>query len=227
VYEADYSTQPTAAISGGTRIENLDRNNYGCTAGFSYRNSTGDYGFFTAGHCAVNQGERFGAPGFGQNYYRTFGSIVGVAPGARLYPDENTDSTVIPAPAADTTNVSGWVVINRAAGFHDDQVGVLLCTYGATTGTQRCGSVVVKGEYLPNVAFDLWGTRDLRDTRRVDYGCGAGPQLGDSGAPVYSGDGGAFGLQSRLDILRPCSPQYGWYTHVRYAMEKWGVTVPR
>lgn len=119
---------PAAAIVGGSPIFGPY---FGCTAGFSYRNWDGAYGFFSAGHCG-SAGQVWTSGWYPSQSYTVFGSVYG---------NSGTDSMVLPAPYADTTNQAGWIVVAGAAGAYDDPVGSWVCQFGAATGTQRCGTI--------------------------------------------------------------------------------------
>lgn len=200
---------PAAAIVGGSPISGP----YGsCTAGFSYRNWDGSYGFFSAGHSG-SAGQVWTSGWYPNQSYTVWGSVFG---------NSGTDSMVLPAPYADTTNQAGWIVVTGAAGAYDDPVGSWVCQFGAATGTQRCGTIT-------SIDAPYW-------VRWVDTGVCPGATRRDSGGPVYSSDSRAYGILSLVSVNCewPAPPpdqqtifsKFG-YTAVRYAMDTWGVTVPR
>jgi len=55
-------------------------------------------------------------------------------------------------------------------------------------------------------------------------GCGNGALDGDSGGPVYSSDSRAYGIVS--GAAGDCKDQMV-YTAISYAMQRWGVAIPR
>jgi streptogrisin C len=203
-------------VVGGSRLFDLTRSTE-CTASFSYR-ATNGYGFFTAGHCGL-AGDHIQV--FSQNFTAYGSYFVGY----------DTDSMAIPAPYADTTNQSGWVIVNSASNGNDDPQGTFVCDYGATTGTQRCGTVTTT-LYTVYYCDDFGrGCGYVFYVREVYMGqCGDGPIPGDSGAPVYGSSGKAYGIlegSSNTDACPASNPDLMTYTSVAPAMSMFGVTIPR
>jgi hypothetical protein len=214
----------------GLRIYRKHRSNTtGCTASFAYREPRfgQEVGLVTAGHCfrgespttiwaQGNNDEDLGAYSRNRDVARTradAGTITTSAPvGSR-----NVADTVFIYPTA------GTIRIVRVQARNSGMRGDLVCISGAYSAF-HCGQLITAG------AGKDWHGRDSFGHRQVIshvYRAKFGPvalRAGDSGAPVFTGDGVALGV-----FFARKSKQHtqGFYSQIRNVEDELNVSVMR
>lgn len=161
----------TATFIGGQSVSAVS----GCTSGFSVINSVGVRGVVTAAHCqypATIQGVYFSTysgRNWGGNYDQQWFTKSGHTYTNKIYTGDTSTSTI------------------NIYGASDAPLGWPVCKFGVTTG-QTCGEVKSTTSSVNNNG--AVGTF----YRVQNYGSGYMCLEGDSGGPVWSSEGGAFGI---------------------------------
>lgn len=160
---------PAEAIGPGIGIDVRYADGSGeitCTAGFVVRNSAGQSGLLTAGHC-----NRPGGPGQVTINYAKTGSDTRIGTFTQTIKEGNAwqdhDIALIELDDADTIPLVSDIAGRPVSGVSSEvTVGQQLCHVGIRTGAPACGPVVTS------------------DANKVAFAASSG--CGDSGGPVYS-----------------------------------------
>lgn len=159
-----------------------------CTSGFSVRNSSGQYGFLTAAHCANTQSYRmFGSSSWHSAPYR--GGLYTSSADVQWH----QVSASVSEPRFHGSSESTWRPLEGRR-LRTQQDGHGVCKRGMTTG-YSCG-IVTSITFRPTFDGACGGNPCQAVWIRVE-GSGLECNRGDSGGPIFSGNI-AYGLTSSI-----------------------------
>jgi hypothetical protein len=207
---------PFNPVQGSLHVHTGDSN--GCTSAFA---TAGFYGafFLTAGHCFANDTQlQQGGRVLGPVSNRTFGG------------DANVDAETIGHVNLPITRRIFWNYnltysdIHGVMAMDSDTVGNIVCMSGRWNPgdhnlNNNCGQVTARFEILPY--GPQYGVFTCPCFRRATLTM----QGGDSGSP-YTWDTAYGRLAAGIHSGGVTGLGNQWYTHVPYAMQRWGLTLP-
>jgi hypothetical protein len=164
------------AVYGGAKLS-------GCTSGFSARNSSGVYGFITAGHCTNTQSYYTSASTSIPTTY--YGEIYDSDQDLQFHSTSHAEYAKYYAPAY-TALYSVRGTVPRSS----QQVGYWVCHQGKTTG-YSCGNIIAT-DHAPTWAGEC-NNRGCANTWSRVSGSTLKCWKGDSGGPWFN-NGYAYGI---------------------------------
>lgn len=158
---------PTGSVWGGLKGST-------CTHGFTVKNSSGDYGLLTAGHCSNSQ-----------KVYRSDGTSIwttyqsGSTEGSNDQQWATTSDTEFGRFNTDF-NYSSFRTVSGTKGRGSQAIGDSACKFGKNIG-YKCGTITDRN-YAPSWIYNV-----NNSFMRLDTGANVGCDGGDSGGPVFNG----------------------------------------